>query len=92
MLLDLRGNCSFADYFVLCSAESSPQMEAIRDEIDQALSREGVSPLHLEGTADSWWLLMDFGAVVVHIFEPGGREYYGLDRLWSGATPLVRMQ
>jgi ribosome-associated protein len=92
LLLDLRGLASFADYFVICSGETRRQLEAIRDEIDQALSKEGLRLLHQEGAVDSGWLLMDFGDVVVHIFEPGLRQYYGLDHLWENAVPLLRMQ
>lgn len=92
MLLDARGVCSFADYFMLCSAESSKQIEAIRDEIGHVLKREGILPHHYEGTVDSGWLLIDFSDVIVHIFAPLEREHYQLDQLWSQATPIVRIQ
>ncbi|MEE9202374.1 MAG: ribosome silencing factor [Dehalococcoidia bacterium] len=91
LLLDLRGLASFADYFVICSGETRRQIEAIRDEIDQALKQKGLRLLHQEGQVDSGWLLLDFGDVVVHIFEPGLRQHYGLDRLWENAVPLLRM-
>jgi len=91
-LLDARGVCSFADYFVLCSGESERQLQAIFDEVAHALKKEGVLPHHYEGTVDSGWLLLDFGDVIVHIFSPFEREYYQLDELWSQATPIVRIQ
>lgn len=92
VLLDARRVCSFADYFVLCSGDSNKQIEAIRDEIQHVLKREGVVPHHHEGTVDSGWLLIDFNDVIVHIFAPVEREHYKLDQLWSKATPIVRIQ
>jgi len=91
-LLDARGVCSFADYFVICSGESARQIQAIFDEVAHILKKEGVLPHHYEGTIDSGWLLLDFGNVVVHIFAPFEREYYQLDELWSQATVIVRIQ
>ena len=92
MLLDARGICSFADYFVMCNGESDRQIRAICDEVEQILKKEGVLPNHSEGTVDSGWLLLDFGDVIVHIFAPLQREYYQLDELWSRAIPIVRIQ
>ena len=92
MLLDARGVCSFADYFVLCSGESSKQIEAVRDEIGHVLKKEGVLPHHYEGTVDSGWLLIDYSDVIVHIFAPLEREHYQLDQLWRQAAPVVRIQ
>jgi ribosome-associated protein len=92
VLLDARGVCSFADYFVLCSGESTKQIEAIRDEIGHVLKKGGILPHHYEGTVDSGWLLIDFSDVIVHIFAPVEREHYQLDQLWSQATPIVRIQ
>jgi ribosome-associated protein len=92
VLLDTRGVCSFADYFVMCSGESSKQIEAIRDEIGHSLKKEGILPHHCEGAVDSGWLLIDLRDVIVHIFAPIEREHYQLDQLWSQATPVVRIQ
>jgi ribosome-associated protein len=91
-MLDIRRICSFADYFVICSGDSDRQIEAIREEISQTLKKEGIMPHHSEGTADSGWILLDLGEVIVHIFLPQQRNYYGLDELWSEATPVVRIQ
>ena len=92
VLLDARGVCSFADYFVICSGESSRQIAAIRDEVGHALKKEGILPHHCEGDVDSGWLLLDFDDVTVHIFAPLEREYYQLDELWSQTIPIVRIQ
>ena len=92
MLLDIRKICSFADYFVICSAESERQIEAIHDEVERLLKEQRVVPHHSEGTADSGWVVLDFGDVIVHIFSPPEREYYNLDELWSEANTVVRIQ
>jgi len=92
VLLDARGICSFADYFVICNGDSRRQIQAIYDEVEHALKTDGIVPLHHEGTVDSGWLLLDFGNVIVHIFAPFEREYYQLDKLWSRATPVIRIQ
>ena len=92
VLLDTRGICSFADYFVMCSCDTNRQMNAIYDEIAKSLKREGILPLHREGAVDSGWLLLDYGDVIVHIFALAEREYYQLDQLWSQASPVVRIQ
>ncbi len=92
LLLDTRGVCSFADYFVICSGDSGRQVEAIYDEVEHTLKKEGILPHHHEGTIDSGWLLIDFGDVIVHIFTPFEREHYQLDRLWDQASTVVRIQ
>ena len=92
VLLDAQEVCSFADYFVICSGDSDRQIHAIYDEIGYALKKEGILPHHHEGTVDSGWLLLDFGDVIVHIFASIEREYYQLDKLWSQASTVVRIQ
>jgi ribosome-associated protein len=92
VILDIRKICSFADYFVICSADSDRQIEAIYEEISKTLKQEGILPYHREGTADSGWVLLDLGGVIVHIFSPQQRDYYKLDDLWGEATPVVRIQ
>lgn len=92
MLLDLSVANGFTDYFVICSADTARQIEAIQEEIERALKQEGVQPHHSEGTIDSGWLLLDYGDVIVHIFGTPEREFYDLDSLWSQANALVRIQ
>ena len=88
LILDLRGLTSVADYFVLCSGSSTTQVGAIMDGIGQALANLGVHPGHIEGMSASTWVLMDYGDVVIHIFEEQTRAYYSLERLW-GDAPCV---
>ncbi len=92
MLLDTNAISDFADYFVICSGDTTRQIKAIRDEVEYVLKREGILTHHYEGTVDSGWLLLDYGNVLVHIFAPLEREFYQLDKLWSQANTLVRIQ
>ncbi len=92
MMLDIRGLTTIADYFVLCSANSDRQIKAITDALLETLVQEGVKPLHSEGIDESGWVLMDYGDVIVHVFTPAERAYYSLEKLWSAATPVLRIQ
>lgn len=76
---------SLADYFVICSGNTSRQVKAIVDEIDYRLSAARVIPHHVEGLTESKWVLMDYGDVVVHVFDEETREYYDLEGLWGDA-------
>lgn len=92
VVLDVKGLCSFADCFVICTGDTKRQIEAIHQGICAMLKNRDVIPLHNEGASDSGWMLADFGSVVVHIFAPLERDYYQLDKLWSKAIPVVRIQ
>ncbi len=91
-LLDVSRLCSFADYFVICAGDSERQLQAIHDEVEHSLKKEGVLPRHSEGTIDSGWLLLDYIDVIVHIFSASERAYYQLDELWSEAKTVLRIQ
>jgi len=92
VVLDLRGYASVADYFVICEADSDRQIRAICEEMALALSRLGSRLLRREGEPDSGWVLLDFGDIVVHVFSPKLRSYYEIERLWSAAPPILRIQ
>jgi ribosome-associated protein len=92
VLLDVRDICNFADYFVLSTAESDRQINAVAEEIEKVLKAEGERPIHREGSADSGWVLLDYGDVIVHTFAPSERGFYNLEELWAGAKTLVRIQ
>ena len=92
VMLDLHNLNAIADYFVICSGQSERQLKAILDAIDQGISREFGRDARVEGTADTGWVLLDYGDVVVHIFSVALRDYYRIERLWSKATPVVVVQ
>ncbi len=91
-MLDIRPISPLADYFVICSGNSERQVKALVEEISLRMKEEQTIPLHIEGVPSSGWVLMDYGAVIVHIFAPAEREYYQLEKLWGKATTVVRIQ
>lgn len=86
VILDMRDMTTFFDYFVICSGTSRRQLHAISEEIDHALE-EGLGDhrLGIEGYNESRWILLDYGDVVIHLFEPETRQYYDLENLWGKA-------
>jgi ribosome-associated protein len=92
VLLDLGGLTTLADAFVICSGGSERQIAAIADGILEKLRDEGVKPIGREGTPESHWVLVDFGSVIVHVFTPPERDYYQLEKHWSEARTVVRVQ
>ena len=79
---------TLADYFVICTGTSNTQVRALADAVEDAMTKAGEEPHHIEGHRGGQWTLMDYSAVVVHIFTEEGREFYGLERLWSDAAPV----
>jgi len=92
VLLDIHGLTTIADYFVICSGASERQLGAIVDGIAEGLREERVRPIGREGSANAHWLLLDYGSVVVHVMSPPERDFYQLEKLWSEAPLLVRLQ
>ena len=78
VVFDVRGLTTIADYFIICSAESHRQVRAIRDHIDDILSRRGCRPYGTEGEETSRWILMDYSDLIVHIFKEEVRAFYAL--------------
>lgn len=91
VLLDVRGQTTMTDYFVICSGASDRQLNAIADGIVEGLREDGTRPLSREGDAGSHWLLIDFGGVIVHVMSKPEREFYQLERLWSEAALLLHV-
>ena len=86
VLLDLRELTPVFDYFLVVTGTSSRQLHAIAEEIDQTLKEKfGEKRLGMEGYVAGNWILLDYGDIVVHLFDPKAREYYALDQLWSDA-------
>ena len=92
VLLELAPLTTMADYFVICSGGSERQLDAIADGVITSLRDERVRPIGREGTAASHWVLLDYGSVIVHIFTPPERDYYGLEKHWSQAKTILRVQ
>ena len=87
--LDLIGISSIADFFVICTVDSIPQLKALRRDIDKDIkSIYSVSPRAIEGTPESLWLIIDYVDVVLHIFHDDLRNNYTLEELWSDSTDV----
>ena len=89
-IIDLKKLTTFADYFVICSADSDTQVKAIADEIDKILRDEGIKCWHKEGYMALQWVLLDYVDVVVHVFKKTARDFYNLEKLW-GDAPMIEV-
>jgi ribosome-associated protein len=88
-VLDLSGVGAFTDYFVICTAFSTPQVQAICSEVEDQLEKHlQRSPKHREGFSSAEWALIDFGGFIVHVFSEQARRYYDLERLWRTSPKL----
>lgn len=87
-VLETDGVTTLADYFVLCSGSSAPQLKALADAGEKAMKDHGILPHHVEGHRGGTWILQDYGDVVVHVFDKEARAFYDLDRLWADAKTV----
>lgn len=87
-LLKVSNLTILADYFIICSANSSTQVKALADYIEDEFAKEGIHPTSREGRGGTEWLLLDYGDIIIHIFYKEMREFYGLDKLWSDAEEI----
>ena len=85
MVLDVRGLTSYADYFVVVTAESDRQASAIADHLEQTMKEQGVSKVGVEGYESGRWILVDYGDVVAHVMNRESRGFYDLEGLWADA-------
>lgn len=89
ILLELDKNSgAFTDYFVICSGTNPRQIQAISDEVELRLKRDGVYPHNIEGYRQAEWVLLDYLDFVVHVFSEAARRYYDLERLWRSAKKI----
>ena len=87
-ILDVAGSVDYADFLVLMSGRSDRQVAALAEGIEEALRLHGRRPLNVEGQKNAHWVLMDFGDVVVHVFQDDARSSYDLDGLWMDARRI----
>ncbi len=88
-LLDLSEVSDFTDYFLICSGHSDRQVRAIAEAVDEQLRGTGSRALHVEGLREGKWVLLDYGDLVVHVFDEERRRFYRLDRLWADASAVL---
>ena len=87
-ILQLTGLTIMTDYFVICSGESTTQVRTIVDHVEEQLRKAGIKPSGIEGYSNSRWVLMDYGDVIVHVFEEETRQYYEIEKLWIDAPRI----
>jgi len=89
VLLDVEGLFVLSDVFVIASGTSRPHVQSLAEHVEERMREElGLKPLRSEGRAEAEWILLDFGDVIVHLFQPGPRDFYGLERLWADAEKV----
>ena len=87
-ILHVEKKTVIADYFVICTGNSSTQVKALADEVDYKTTLRGKAPTNVEGRGNVSWIVLDFDNVIVHIFSREAREFYNLDKLYSETTEV----
>jgi len=85
-ILDIRELTSLGDYFVICTCNSTTQVRACVDEVEEKMTEMGITPTHKEGYHGGSWVLVDFGDIIVHVMQRETREFYALEKLWDDAN------
>ena len=87
-IIDIHNVSVIADYFVIASGTNSNQVQAIVDNVEEQLGRAGFEAKQIEGNRNSSWSLMDYGDVIVHVFDEENRLFYDLERIWRDGKVL----
>ena len=87
-IIDIHNVSVIADYFVIASGTNSNQVQAIVDNVEEQLGRAGFEAKQIEGNRNSSWILMDYGDVIVHVFDEENRLFYDLERIWRDGKVL----
>jgi ribosome-associated protein len=85
--LDIRGKTSIGDFMLVATGRTDRHVGAIADQVHRSLKEYGVSNVRVEGMETCDWVLVDVGAIIVHIFRPDVREFYNIEKMWSGERP-----
>lgn len=87
-LLRVEDQTVISDYFVICSATSNTQVKSLSAEIEYKMGLCAVDPLHLDGYSEGQWTVIDYGAVMVHVFHEEARQFYKLEKLWADSEEV----
>ncbi|SES66299.1 ribosome silencing factor [Anaerobranca gottschalkii] len=90
-ILDLQGLTEIADFFVIASGNTQSHLKSICDFIDEKTKEKGINPISTQGYDEAIWIVMDYGDIVVHLFNPESREYYQLEKFWRNAKNIELM-
>lgn len=92
VLIDVREKTTLCDYFIVASGRSTQQVKSLCENLEEKLSSEGIEPKRTEGVRDGRWGVMDYGDVIVHVFNDESRLFYHLERLWEDGENVVKYQ
>ena len=87
-VLDLIGISNIADYFIIASGSNVNQIKAMADKVQEELFKAGIKPSHTEGYGGAAWILLDYGNIVIHLFNQEERNFYNLERIWGDAKSV----
>lgn len=88
LVIDVSDRMAITDCFVIATGDNERMVNSIVDEVEEALTVQGIKPLRREGRGDGHWVLLDYGSIVVHVQRNQEREFYALDRLWRDAPQI----
>ena len=91
-LLEVGQVSIIADYFLLVTGTTAVQVRTICDHLAETLKKEGYQAIRVEGNSEAWWVVLDYGFLVIHVFQPEARIFYDLERLWSEAPRIMLEQ
>ncbi|MDO5135138.1 MAG: ribosome silencing factor [Eubacteriales bacterium] len=87
-IIDIHQVSVIADYFIIASGSNQNQVQAMVDNVEEQLGRQGIQPKQIEGAKSSSWILMDYGDVIIHVFDEENRLFYDLERIWRDGNVL----
>lgn len=88
-VIDIREISVISDYFIIASGNNKNQMQALCDEVKEKMGKIGIFPKQIEGYEQAGWILLDFGDIIVHLFDPENRSFYDLERIWRDGKILM---
>ena len=91
-IIDISKISIIADYFIIAGGTNVRQVKALADNVEEKLAKEEVVPKHVEGYSNAGWILMDYGDVIIHIFNQEDRLFYDLERIWNDGQVIERIE
>ena len=91
-IIDISKISIIADYFIIAGGTNVRQVKALADNVEEKLAKEEVIPKHIEGYSNAGWILMDYGDVIIHIFNQEDRLFYDLERIWTDGQVIERIE
>lgn len=89
-IIDIEKISTIADYFIIAGGTNRNQVQAMSDAIEERLGRAGAEPKHIEGYASANWILLDYGDIVIHLFDEENRLFYDLERIWRDGQTIEK--